>query len=158
VEDGRVNTDEREVRLEWASWVQVWWVAAKRQADRIENATFDDMQPDILLFIQALNNLARGARRVLGPEHPDMQRFEKALPGLKDLRDMLEHFDEYVEGEGWRQRRQVMPPGTPFVTFFSRSDRRDHTAIYVADTEIEVFRAIQDADALAIAVHLGVSN
>jgi hypothetical protein len=153
-----MDDEDRMVRLEWAAWTSTWWLAAKRQADRIEQASFDDMQPDILLFVQALNNLARGARRVLGPDHPDMKAFDKALPGLTNLRDMLEHFDEYVAGRGRRQQRGEMSSGAPFVTFFSRGAGRSHTAFNVADTEIEVFRAIQDADALVLAVNLAVQR
>ena len=91
MKNGNMAEQSLEHQVQWAAWVQMWWIAVGRQADRIEKASFDNMQPDVLLFVQSLNNLARGARRVLGAGHPDVANFDRSQPDLKDLRDMLEH-------------------------------------------------------------------
>jgi hypothetical protein len=42
----------------------------------------------------------RAAYRILGPTHQAILAFEAAAPDLKNLRDMIEHFDAYLVGEG----------------------------------------------------------
>jgi hypothetical protein len=134
--------------IRWGAWVHVWWTAAIRQAERIKDASFDEMQPDVFLFVQALNNLVRGATRILGANHDAVQTFNSAHPGLKDLRNMVEHFDEYAAGDG----RRSLPSGTPFEAFFSRSAEPDffHVGVFLADQYLDVSLAKQAGDALAM--------
>jgi hypothetical protein len=54
----------------------------------------------------------------LGVGEPDRERldraieeFDKATPGAKSARDMLEHFDEYARGKGLLQRREIRENG-----------------------------------------------
>jgi hypothetical protein len=42
----------------------------------------------------------RAAYRILGPTHQAILAFEAAAPDLKNLRDMIEHFDAHLVEEG----------------------------------------------------------
>ena len=75
--------------------------------------------PDALLLLVALRNVKRaavmsqkslqqpGAVQILTDA---LAAFDEALPGLKDARDVIEHFDEYTVGASPRQQRNG-PPG-----------------------------------------------
>lgn len=58
------------------------------------------------LFAVAVRNLLRGAglARSCFPNNSEIGRaiaeFEKAVPRVADVRDVLEHFDEYARGKG----------------------------------------------------------
>jgi len=45
-----------------------------------------------------------GARKVLGKGHVAVLAFHQQVPGLKDVRDMLTHFDDYAIGKGDLQK------------------------------------------------------
>lgn len=94
-----------------AGWCHAWFSAAFRQAQR----AFDAPEPgtdgydgsdetELLMFVTATNNLARAARAVLGRDSDSVREFDAAIPGLKEIRDQIEHFDEYVVGEGRLQK------------------------------------------------------
>lgn len=62
-----------------------------------------------LVLVDAVRNTYRGAAAVLGSHHSAIRTFELAVPGLKDLRDSLEHFDVYLRGTGRRQPQLGAP-------------------------------------------------
>jgi hypothetical protein len=95
-----MTSADREVVLKWSGWTHAWFVAVDRQSRRIREANFDDRQIEILMFVDALRNVVRGATSILGDGHPALEEFDAAMPDVKDARDMLEHFDEYVAGAG----------------------------------------------------------
>lgn len=76
----------------------------QRQAGRIEAAPLEEAQTDSLLLADALRNVLRGAERVLGKTSSAVQAFRKAVPEAENVRNMLEHFDAYVEGKGRHQK------------------------------------------------------
>lgn len=83
-----------------------WLEAAVRQAQRILEGTLDDGQNvEFMLFATALNNAARGAKAVLGHDHAQVVAFEEAVRDGKHIRDMLEHFDNYLTGTGKLQSK-----------------------------------------------------
>jgi hypothetical protein len=91
-----------------------WWhEALKRQQGRVEEAAPEtDRVPDGLLFVSALNNLHRAVR--LCGRHADgaldraIAEFEKAFPQIKDMRDVIEHFDDYEQSKGKLQDRGTL--------------------------------------------------
>lgn len=94
----------------WATWTFLWDLAVQRQADRIQGAELEDAQVDFMLFADALRNVLRGAERVLGTDHRAVKEFDSAVPDLVHVRNIFEHFDEYVEGKGRRQRDKSIGP------------------------------------------------
>lgn len=71
---------------------------------------------DGFLFALALADLAKAARvaarRTASPAIKSaVSDFEKAIPGAKDCRDLLEHWDAYAEGKGKAQKRLALPKG-----------------------------------------------
>ncbi|MCR4512958.1 hypothetical protein [Aeromicrobium sp. 50.2.37] len=83
-----------------------WLEAAVRQARRVLKGTLDDGQNvEFMLFSTALNNAMRGAKAVLGKDHPQVASFVSAVPDVQHIRDMLEHFDNYLTGEGRLQSK-----------------------------------------------------
>lgn len=89
----------RSVRRNWAHWAHDWLVTAERQSDRARDGDDPDAQGEAALCILALHNAATGARLVLGRGATAVQEFEQQS-ALKDIRDMLSHFDEYLAGQG----------------------------------------------------------
>jgi hypothetical protein len=96
---------------EIARWTHAWMCAAATILHGLE-AAWDDESPAAsvgtrdaltLVLVDAVRNTYRGAAAVLGSDHSAVQTFEQAVPGLKDLRDSLEHFDAYLRGTGHRQ-------------------------------------------------------
>lgn len=94
----------------WATWTFLWDQAVQRQADRILGANLEDAQVDVMLFADALRNVLRGGVRVLGKDHPAVKAFSAAVPDLVHIRNIYEHFDEYVEGKGRRQQSKKLGP------------------------------------------------
>lgn len=140
-------------------WVDTWLNAARRQVVRIEAGSYEDMEPDAFLYVQAVYNLRRGAGQLLGKKHPAIQEFDAAWPHLKNLRDMIEHFDEYAKGAGKRQREQTMRYEAPFSAMFQRSITTDfkYATVFLADSHIEIHRSLEAAHGLVLAIHMQMS-
>jgi hypothetical protein len=143
-------------RVEALGWIQTWLIAARRQVERIEASSYEDMNPDVLLYVQAVYNVRRGAEQLLGPEHPDVRAFDTSWPHLKNLRDMIEHFDEYVQDTGRRQVKNQMRYPAPFTAMYQKALGSDfkYVTIFLADANIEVHRSYEAAAELVLAVGL----
>ena len=102
----------REDQRAWLiSWTCQWLDAVDRQAGRALDVPDPGKgQVEILLFVVALRNVLRGAEAILGKEHAAVRSFYEAVPGARDIRDMLEHFDEYVP-EAVDSREASRPTG-----------------------------------------------
>ena len=98
--------EHREEHRAWLiSWTYQWLDAVDRQAGRtLDMPDHGKGQVEILLFVGALRNVMRGAEAILGKDHAAVRSFYEAVPGAMDIRDMLEHFDEYVTGNGRLQK------------------------------------------------------
>ena len=65
--------------------------------------------------------------------------FDAAVPDVKDVRDVLEHFDAYLQNRGNLQKAGVMPPGFDVVAgstsaataFIEVGPRRFNTGVAV---------------------------
>src|SRR4051812_38361828 len=106
-----------DVVREVARWTHAWMCAAALTLARMETS-WDDEDPvrsigerDVLalVVVDAVRNTHRGACAVLGPKSAAVQAFERKLPDIKKLRDRLEHFDDYVRGNGWAQQQERQP-------------------------------------------------
>ena len=96
-----------------------WYRVLAAQADRLAESGF---VPDGYVFVIALRNLRRAATLVASTltSTEDQQAaaaalagFDQALPGSKEARDILEHFDDYARGTGWLQNHQQPPARFP---------------------------------------------
>jgi hypothetical protein len=98
------SPDERQSQA-IVPWTYQWLEAVDRQAHRVFTAPNSGAgQIEILLFVMALRNLLRGAERILGAQHHEVSAFLKRVPNAKVIRDMLEHFDDYLIGSGDLQK------------------------------------------------------
>lgn len=94
-----------------------WWTrTASLCAQRIRDGRGPQQQIDTRLFIMALRELLYAAdmeqrairhldasvRKALGQARA---KFDQAVPGLTDARNILVHFDEYAVGGGAQQRK-----------------------------------------------------
>ena len=80
-----------------------------------------------------------------------MNVFAAAVPGWKDTRDLLEHFDEYESGSNKAQKRV----GAPSVTWYERSPDSYSVNVSIpglSSVTIEFRRAVEAADVLLEAV------
>ncbi len=100
--------------------LQVWEHATRTQAVRVlasEDALGLVAKGDVYLFVVSLRNVRRSSTlvRSLADSRtwPRIDAanaaFDAALPGAKDARDVIEHFDEYWVGEGYLQRDAPHP-------------------------------------------------
>lgn len=133
--------------------------AARMQADRYE-------QTDARLFLMALRLLLRAQKMasdaVAGLPSAAAQlrqarrQFDRACPGAKDARDMIEHFAEYAEGRGNRQAsgpwnaRPVDPvlAARDWPLSYDRADGR----IRLGSLEVDVAVACEQAKQLLMAI------
>lgn len=128
------------------SWTVQWLDAVERQAGRVLDAPgHGNGQIEILLFVGALRKVLRGAEAILGEEHAAVRSFYEAVPGATDIRDMLEHFDEYVTGSGRLQKG-----GSPdwLVSFSSDREVGGECAIHVDGRSLDVETAASQARTL----------
>lgn len=110
-----------------AGQVLKWAEAVDLQSQRILDPTVTTMNAivDPNLMLLALRNLVRAAEAAAN--HTTDQRitdavdtFKASLPGVVDMRDVVEHFDAYLEGRGKLQKRLRSPTGLPYFETFQR--------------------------------------
>jgi hypothetical protein len=95
--------------------VEVCLSAAEVEAGRLSEDS-QDWEIDATFFLYALRNLLRSCelavrsapRKAACDMERGIEKFNAAIPRLVDLRDVLEHFDDYLEMKGKLQH----PPGT----------------------------------------------
>jgi hypothetical protein len=150
---------------ELVSWTHLWFAGAVHTLDALDARwDDDDLAGSIgardaltIMLIDAIRNVVRGAVRVLGPGHAALTAFDIAQPNLKDLRDRLEHFDDYLLGTGRQQ--DAAAPSLP-MTFRSSSGTNDGHIVHVTveeksgkkEYQLQTVRALADARTLMLAV------
>ncbi len=106
---------EEAVRQDLGSWCHRWFVAAFMQAQRaFAEWEADPQDPgsselELMLFVDALNNVRRSAVAALGPTSEPISAFDSEVPGLSAIRNQIEHHDEYVRGIGNYQEGATHP-------------------------------------------------
>ena len=85
------------------SYSHAFLLAADRHATAAKMASVDG-QVDGMMCVIALQNAFAGATKLLGADHPAVKDCLVQARDLKDLRDMLTHFDDYALGTGRLQK------------------------------------------------------
>jgi len=78
-------------------------VAAEEHATTAKGKGVDG-QVDGMICVIALQNAVAGATKVLGKNHAAVKACLDETKDLKDVRDMLTHFDDYTTGTGTLQK------------------------------------------------------
>jgi hypothetical protein len=143
------------VRVAMARVVK-WLYAMSTQAERIRSAPDGAMptlqvETDLHFFLIALSNFLRAVDLVAGVAAPsavqkikaDVSTFHRDVPGSTDLRNVLEHYDSYLMGDGFLQMAARRRPtsrsgaGDPALSFVSR--RPDQPTITVIVPGVDDF-------------------
>lgn len=154
-----------------------WWqravqlaVLRLRDADDQRIAWFSSRQIDARQLVFALRQLLSAARLVdVAMEARGMdaaardaiaqarQRFEDALPGIKNMRDALMHFDEWSRGEGRGPQKDGRDAGQALRDvareFWGFGYDPDAGTVSLGPYTIHVDTATQAAEALSWAVY-----
>lgn len=100
----------------WAGYFAKFWMYAVRmQAARIRDNDGQSWSVDVQLLVTALCrlrktvDLAAGLGRAAAPAMAAGRDFDRAVPGLRLLRDAAEHLEDYGRGRGRDQ--SVSRPG-----------------------------------------------
>lgn len=138
------TSDQRRLISGWLmAWVQAAEIEMKR-ARPDAGGTFSAGQIDGMLFALALAEIDTAASALLTEEHHAVMQFRKAVPGFRDIRDMLTHFDDYVAGRGRLQKKQVVPEHFPVL--FSRDP--ETVTLHIGGMEMRIADAFEAAVAL----------
>lgn len=108
-----------------------------------------------MLFANAIRNVLRSSERVLGKDHPAIHEFLGRVPHAIHVRDMFEHFDEYVEGIGRRQRSGHVGP-REWIPLHTRVGD-DYYAVTFGRYTLEIVAAREASSQLLVAT-LDVAN
>lgn len=104
---------------QFLSYAHAFLVAADGHASEAKEKG-NDGEVDGMMCIIALQNSAVGAIRTLGKGHHAVQQYQKGAGDLKDVRDMLVHFDAYAVGDGKLQEKKVFKASAPPPTLLHR--------------------------------------
>lgn len=148
-------------------WLQAVRTQVERVIDVIDESPLDLTQRriDSYLLVLALHQVHRAAALALTDLPPAsasltqargaIEVFEQAVPGFKDARDAVDHFDAYIQGIGDKQqpevkraRRQARPDlGDAHNEFVSRID--GDFVITIGTAEVSALDAEEAASVLA---------
>jgi hypothetical protein len=140
---------DAEVRVKLGGWAHTWLLAARRQAQRVADSGVGMAPVEMVMFIDALRNVVRAAEKLLGRDHEALRAFRQAVPNAVAVRDMLEHFDAYLEGRGKLQRAGTVDD--PWSYFASGSIQNTTRRLHVGGYEIELPGAMEALTTLGLA-------
>ena len=92
-------------------YAHAWLVAADGQATAAKEQGVDGEVAGMMCIV-ALQNSVVGAARVLGNDDVAVTECLTQVKDLKNVRDMLTHFDEYIAGSGRLQKGEKGAEGT----------------------------------------------
>lgn len=106
-----------------ASWAHAWAAAASQTYEVIESISTPASPASELgrrdgmtmVLVDAVQNVVRGAEKLLGRNSNAVRRFNEEHPTLRQLRDRFEHYEDYVRGTGWDQREGKKQNGEPLT-------------------------------------------
>lgn len=90
-------------KKQFLSYAHAFLVAADSHATAAQEKGIDG-EVDGMMCVIALQNSVVGAIKVVGKGHVAALKFFDDVPDLKNVRDMLTHFDDYVIGKGDLQK------------------------------------------------------
>lgn len=113
-----------------------WYRAVSLCARRLREGRGREQQLDSRFFVIALAQLRKETEIGLRFGDPEirsllleaMAQFDRDLPGVTDARNIIMHFDEYISGTGWAQRREAAKDAPEEVR--DELARRDATGIH----------------------------
>ena len=100
-----------------------WLYAVETQLERARAADRDEaLHWEIHCFADALRNLLRSVQefRDAPGVRSALVEFDRSIPDARAIRDILEHWDEYINTEGRRQKDGQLPPDAFTVIYNSR--------------------------------------
>lgn len=104
-----------------ASWAHVWAAAASQTYEVIESISpasaseIGRRDAMTMVLVDAVQNVVRGAEKLLGQDSEAVRRFNEEHPTLRKLRNRFEHYEDYVRGTGIAQREGQTKYGTPLT-------------------------------------------
>lgn len=126
---------------QFLSYAHAFLVAADWHATAAKEKGIDG-EVDGMMCIIALQNSAVGAIRTLGKGHHAVQQYKRVGGDLKNVRDMLVHFDAYAVGDGKLQEKIVIKAPAPPPTLLQRLVglfRKPGQSSAVDDSEPDIF-------------------
>lgn len=137
-----------------AGKIGFWALAADIQRDRVldRSAGAFTNQLDATLLALAIRNVVRAAEWARGvvPARAEaaLSAFDVRVPNATDVRDLLEHFDEYERGKGKLQKSGAV---RNYNIFYSRNE--DEYLLHLADgIELDVQSSVHAVHELADAI------
>lgn len=95
------------------------WLDAANEATKGALAGELEGQTQGQLAVFALHNARTAVARTLGGEHTAVKAIDAAAPDLKHCRDMLCHFESYIEGKGRLQSKPEQGANAPWLVMWS---------------------------------------
>lgn len=116
-------------------YISRWRTALELQDKRIRSAE-DQLcrQIDTDLYALVLRNLVRAVEYAANlTKNDDIQKalkiFKEAVPGWINVRNFLEHFDEYAQGKGKLQKKEE---ATVYGPYYAEEERYDANGALIA--------------------------
>lgn len=118
-----------------ASWCRKWFLAAVAQNDRVIAAdTLEGRELEMLHLVSSLHYMRTAAISASG-DRCVVEELDRVAPDLKDIRDMICHFDEYAIGEGRLQRSVRSRAVSPIWTIMLSGAGDRHSFSFLVDGE-----------------------
>ena len=137
------------------SKLKLWLAAVELQKTRVEQKGSTSQHLDAHFFAIALRNLLRAVDMAATycPEvvKTGLSRFNEAVPSAKNIRDVLEHFDDYDIGKG-KLQRAGMEMALGAISLDIQGDR----VIFAGDLHLSLETAAAEATALVDKVTTGL--
>ena len=165
--------DERDIEyarrqwlsLEAVSYFMIYRAAVFTLVPRILDGTQQDIvrKADTFLLVGALRNLTRSVTLALrnaitlrDSERLEraMREFEESLPGIREARNAIEHFDDYLVNRGRRQQNSSAEDYNVF--FSSRPD--GEWILHVGRYNVDISRVEEAVQKLSIQLLFSTSN
>ena len=144
-------------------YIYRWHLAMTLQAERTSNAANDNhREVDSHLFAVTLKDLRTAVEwgsnkcrgKGVGALRNAVAAFDTAVPDVKNVRDVHEHFVNYESGDPKRFLKHIDPD---FAVFWS-SDETGNVEVSVAGYKLDVGAAAKAADAMASAALEALSD
>jgi hypothetical protein len=140
-------------------YTEVAYRAVRRQSQQVASEEPPKLEDGYLFAIALADSVraTRVAQKVLSSPELDaaLAAFERAVPVAKDFRNLLEHWDAYLEGEGHRQAQLGIERGKHWFWWKSVSPAvlriggektgLDLSVSEAAEAATELYRATDEA-------------
>lgn len=164
-----MNSDQIRALSTSRTYLNHWGALVDLQAERALEGGVTDLRSnlDAYQFAHVLNQLVRAADSVNrqhlgGSADAVIDAFCAAVPHWKDVRDVIEHFDDYDLGVGHLQQSGRLPKDLPYLgAFFAlrgRATEREKTLFLGASLSLPIHTAREAAAELLEGTRLEISR